>query len=343
MARPVGKFFTKITVVFLFLFTGFIFSLDPPTNGSVTINSNDFYVNTINVNLSLYAVDATSINISNTDFGAGVTESYATNKSWSLVEGDGQKTVYTQFINESGNINASDTITLDTTAPNPGVLTVRDMTNGSGQFTNGRIVSVNISGESDGLSGIAKYYITENNSAPGLDDPAWQDKPVTYNILSNEGPVTLYLFIKDNAANISTHAFYTITLDLTVPVIDAFTIKDKTSGNENYTNEIVISVDVTEAGVSASYGYYISGNASAPNGDNNGIWINKPDTFTLSNGDAVKTVYLWVRDEGGNTAGTSRTITLDTTSPDVTSITLTDQTYANTNYSNAALININIA
>ena len=91
----------------------------PPTNTSVSINAGVTATNTTSVTLTLSAIDAYQMQISNTsDFTGAIWETYATSKAWTLVAGEGMKTVYAKFRDISGNVSnaVSDTITFSLTA-----------------------------------------------------------------------------------------------------------------------------------------------------------------------------------------------------------------------------------
>jgi len=88
-----------------------------PKNPSVSISGGASSTDSINVTLTLGATNATQMNISNTAYGAGQWESYATSKAWTLTSGDGTKTVYVQFKDNAGNTSqATDQINLSVEA-----------------------------------------------------------------------------------------------------------------------------------------------------------------------------------------------------------------------------------
>ena len=133
---------------------GVIPDSDPPT-GSIVINNNDAYTNSVNVTLTLSADDPSGVSqmcISNTG-SCSSWEAYAASKPWALSGGDGNKTVYVWFKDNPGNIDGtpySDAILLDTTAPSNGSLTA---TPGHEK------VNLNWSGFSDATSGLKDYKL----------------------------------------------------------------------------------------------------------------------------------------------------------------------------------------
>ncbi len=118
--------------------------------GSIFINSDDAYTNSISVTLAANAGDANGVaemQFSNDNSNWSFPEPYSPTKSWSLTSGDGSKTVYVKFKDTADNwsIAYSDTIELDTTSPSDGSLTA---TPGDSQ------IDLNWSGFSDSGSGL---------------------------------------------------------------------------------------------------------------------------------------------------------------------------------------------
>ena len=91
--------------------------------GRISINNDSPATNQTQVTLTLSATDSSGVTAmricSDGDFDAVPWESFAASKDWSLPAGDGEKTVYAQFMDAAG--NESDTcsanILLDTASP----------------------------------------------------------------------------------------------------------------------------------------------------------------------------------------------------------------------------------
>jgi hypothetical protein len=94
----------------------------PPT-GSVIINAGAMYAISASVTLTLNCSDVGSgcsqMEFSNDNTTWSSPEAYATPKSWTLLSGDGTRTVYTKFRDGAGNWSGAytDTIVLDATVP----------------------------------------------------------------------------------------------------------------------------------------------------------------------------------------------------------------------------------
>ncbi len=86
----------------------------PPTNTSIVVNNGAALTTSVNVTLTLGATDAAQMMISNDASFVGATwETYATSKAWTLIAGNGSKTVYAKFRDSALNVSSavSDMIT----------------------------------------------------------------------------------------------------------------------------------------------------------------------------------------------------------------------------------------
>ena len=87
----------------------------PPTSTSISVNAGAVATNTTAVTLTLGATGASKMMISNdSTFTGELWENYLTSKNWTLISGNGVKTVYAKFKDTAGNVSTavSDTITL---------------------------------------------------------------------------------------------------------------------------------------------------------------------------------------------------------------------------------------
>ena len=98
---------------------GGVVDTTPPYNTSISINAGVTSTNTTSVTLTLAATEAYQMLMSNaSDFSGATWETYATSKVWTLLAGEGVKTVYAKFRDSAGNISSfvSDTITFSASA-----------------------------------------------------------------------------------------------------------------------------------------------------------------------------------------------------------------------------------
>ncbi len=92
----------------------------PEIPKSLIINNNNNYTNSLNVVLNLSVKNAFQMAISNSPDFTGISwKDYSPTKNWTLIKGEGEKTVYAKFRSKSGGVSeiVSDTITFDATAP----------------------------------------------------------------------------------------------------------------------------------------------------------------------------------------------------------------------------------
>ncbi|MBI2059270.1 MAG: VCBS repeat-containing protein [Nitrospirae bacterium] len=276
------------------------------------------------------------------------------------------KTVYAWFKDSAGNVSAaagSASITLDATAPGTPILSLADPTTftGQGATTNANPVNTSITA-TDNLA-VDRWCVSETqaaqptaatcNGGTGWTTPA----PATFSLTAGNGLKTVYLWVRDAAGNVNAlpAVSFAITLDQAVPgnpALDASDPSKFAAQVDTYTNTNPVTASVTgdtdaESGIS---GWCLSETQSTQPAATNACFVGiEPTTFTLSGGDAAKTIYVWVRDGAGNVnVGTvSDAITLDLTAP-TSGMTLTvadpspaagqnAATYSNSNPINATI------
>ncbi len=292
----------------------------PPIGLYIAINGGLPYTNSTNVQLTLAAGDATSglnrMAFSNDNSTWSAWEPYTDSKSYTLLAGDGQKTVYFKVEDFANNTAiASDTIILDTLPPSPISIVIND----NDTYTNSQFVELNLSAVDSG-SGVEYMAFSD-------DGIIWTNWEVFANLKlyvlpAGEGMKTVYLRVRDRANNVALKSD-NIYLDTLAPFL-SIDIND----NATYTNSISVnlnlSADDTGSGVNIM--------ALSNNGTIWTAWepFNTSKSYTLSEGDGTKTVYFKVEDFSNNTIFTSDSIILDTFAPDPISIVINDdETYTN--------------
>lgn len=220
-----------------------------PPSGSITINNNNQYTNSSNVILNLSVSDNESglskalISNDNSTFS---TYSYMPTINWTLVPGDGNKTVYVKFQDKKGLTSqvTSDNIVLDTTAP---VVKITKPQDGSlfnkspievvwtvdgveykdlnYSLTEGENTITKSSTDDAENTGSASVKVTLDTTAPTTTDSGidslWHNSPVTVTLTATDatsGPDKTY-YSTDNTTptivytspfTISTEGTYTI-------------------------------------------------------------------------------------------------------------------------------------
>jgi hypothetical protein len=138
-------------------------------------------------------------------------EPYATTKSWTLTEGDGQKTVHVQYRDRARNVSTSyrDTIILDTRAPTGSIII-----DGGKAHTGSVLVTLTLSA-SDATSGVSHMRFSNNGSTW----EAWEPYATTksWTLSTGDGEKTVYVRYRDRAGNSSSRYSDTIILDTLAP------------------------------------------------------------------------------------------------------------------------------
>ncbi|MCR4317374.1 MAG: FG-GAP-like repeat-containing protein [Planctomycetes bacterium] len=238
--------------------------------------------------------------------------------SVTISSGDGLKTIYVWVKDASGNVNAGPTdarIALDTVAPGDPTLTLQDPNTASASLTNQTTVDAIIGGD----TGSSHWFLSESQSSqPGELDPGFVSvRPTTFGLSSTDGVKGVYIWIKDIAGNVCANpGTASITLDQTPPATANLAISDQTSASASYTNSLAIDANIT--GDTDAVEWLVSETAATTPALSDPDWVtSQPTTFTLSSGDALKTVYLWTKDVANNISASvvSQAITLDTSAP----------------------------
>lgn len=189
----------------------------PPTSCSVNINSGAVWTKSQLVTLTLSATDPNSgtvsvMRFSNDGVNWSPWEAYVTSRDWSLLPGDGLKTVYVQFKDKYENTSAtvSDTINLDMTPPSMTIVPVTSPTNVNSQLVQGLL--------SDANGATANVY-TDTDASDGaatVGGGAW-----SYTVISLvPGPNVVTSIATDPAGNTATVSG-TIYYDNVLPTVTA--------------------------------------------------------------------------------------------------------------------------
>jgi hypothetical protein len=183
--------------------------------GSIVINSGAAYTASTSVNLTLSASDTGSgvadMHIGNYGGSWDPWEPYVTGKAWSLIAGDGSKSVWVQYRDNAGNISGQygDSIILDTTPPAGSI-----QINGGAAYTTSTSVTLNLSA-SDGTSGVNQMRFQNS----GGSWSAWEAYATSkaWTLVAGDGTKTVYAQFRDNAGNVSAQYSDSIVLDTTKP------------------------------------------------------------------------------------------------------------------------------
>lgn len=283
-----------------------IFEIDATNpSGSLTINSGSQFTNISSVVLSPSSSDATSgvagVCFSNDGLVWSSWESASPTRIWTLISGDGYRTVYFRIKDNAGLISStySANITVDSTPPEGSV----KINNGE-LFTITAGIQLNLSAN-DASSGVAQMRFSNDNIVWSNWENYSQSK--TWSLQKGDGNKTVFVQYKDNAGLIST-CTATVALDTTSP-------QGYIQINEGATYSTSVSIMLNLLTTDVTSGIrqirFSNDNTSWSN------WENSAATklWNLSSGDGDKTVFCQVSDNAGNTAILYTNVTLDTTYP----------------------------
>ena len=257
------------------------------------LNRGNNYTAERDVALALTSTGSDYMAFSNDGITYSAWEAYSNSKSWTLAEGDGAKTVFVRLKDEAGNIyTASSGINLDT-APPSGTFAIND--------GNGYSMTIDVSLTLDFDDAVQMKFSNDGISygdwEPYADSKEWV-LPI------GEGVKTVYVKLKDTVGNEGTNSD-TIVIDSTPPTGDM-------AINNAFEYSTAREVNIALTTDNAAYVCFSN------DGTNYSGWESYSEfkTWSLSEGDGSKTVYVKYKDEAGNTFIVSNNIILDSTAPD---------------------------
>ena len=293
--------------------------------------------------------------------GLGGTNGWYTTRptTFTLSAGEALKRIYvwTADINNNVNSNATSvTITLDQTAPLIPTAALSDPNSGSSSQTNQATVNLAIGTTADALA----WCVIEQSlgsavpAAPGFSNSCFVTTKPTTQSLGATGSRAIYVYTRDRAYNVSTAAATAfINYSTTGPVTPTLSLTDPATSLSTYARQLSVTASVT--GDTGAVKWCLSetqttrpllgtSNCAGGTGASNGWLTVRPNTFSLSSGDALKTVYLWAADVNNNTTSSTAVanITLDTVTPSVPAVSLSDPNTGNTAFTNLASVSLSI-
>ena len=298
--------------------------------GSIVINNGAEYTNSTSVLLNLTAIDAMS-GVSQVRFsndGSWDTEQWENPSvlaNWTLISGNGDKTVYYQIKDNAENFETySDAIVLDVVSPS-GSITIN---NGDTCTTLSSVILFLTYSDTTGSGVLQVRYSNDANSWS-----SWESASATktWDLASGDGTKTVYFQIKDNAGNVATYTD-TILLDTTAPTGSIII-----NGGDLYTTSNTVTISFTAAdATSGVYKIRLS---------NDGIWDTEQwetpsatKSWALLSTEGARTVYYQIKDNAGLSSTTyTDTIILDTSLPQGSIQINSGAGYTNTTEVNLAL------
>ncbi len=218
-----------------------------PTNASISINSGASYTNFTAITLTLSATDnvgvvgyylSTSSSTPTASASGWNSVTSATSYSWSvsysLTSGDEQKTVYVWYKDAAGNVSnsASDSITLDTTAP---IVTITSPTSSDTYTATSGTVSPSGSA-SDTTSGVKEVTWSSDKGSSGTASGTTYWSVSSISLSSGDNKITVTA--RDNAGNTSTDTITVTYSAATKPTVTTGSATNVTATSATLTGTV---------------------------------------------------------------------------------------------------------
>jgi hypothetical protein len=277
-----------------------------PTSPQLSFAAASVSSATVTVNLSAAGADWAEL-ATDPSFAGANRFAYAPVTSYTFTGGDGVRTLYARYLDAAGNVSAlaAASLTLDRAGPQIASLTVNA---GNPYVTASVPVAFQLAAWSAGDS----LQIADNAAFTAATSFAANagGNAVAYTLAGPDGAKTLYLRGVDALGNVGGTFTAAVTRDTVAPTVigpNALFV----AGDAPYATSRFVSVGLYVAGASEMLLAEDSGFAGA-------AWepFAVETLWTLSTGDAPKTLYAKFRDAAGNTIGAyADGIVLDTQAP----------------------------
>lgn len=288
------------------------------TLASVTVTNNN-PTNSTTYNLSYGSAssyDDYCILENNTSVGSCSWVNGALPATYTVTPTEGAKILSVWIRNSAMTVSsrvASNSVTLDTTAPSLASLAV---TNSSP--TNTRTYGLSYGAITDTY---ASYCILENDTTVGNCSYTAGTLPSSYTVSATENAKVLSIWLKDAAGNVSVRRdSAAVTLDTTVPALASASIT-----NASPTNSTTYALTYG-AVTNGPYSHYCILENNTVVSSCTFTAGTLPASFTVSATDGAKVLSVWIRDSAGNvsTRVDTGSVTLDATAPVLASATITN-------------------
>ncbi|MES2964462.1 MAG: invasin domain 3-containing protein [Bdellovibrionota bacterium] len=293
--------------------------------------------------------------------GTGASNGWLTTRptTFSLTSSDALKTVYLWTADSSNTTSATaatDTIPLDTSTPSIPTVSLADQNTANTAFTNLATANLSITGDTDATSWCVfeQALATAAPTAPLYSNACWVGTLPTTRALAAQGDRRVYVYTKDVAHNISVAAAVaTINYDTSSPSDPVLVLSNSVTGSRLYTNDRDVAVSINNPAGAVKWCISETQTTQPANGTtactggagpSSGWYTAMPSTYQLSNGDALKTVYIWVADASNNTNSnaSSTTITLLQTPPSAPTVALADPNTSSATETNQSSVTLTV-
>lgn len=290
-----------------------IFFDESEPEGYFVINSDTEYINTKDVTLNNYITDklcfVEQMRFSNDnvfDDPEEAWQSFQSNLSWTLTDGDGEKTVYAEFIDNAGNVySCSDNVIVNT------LLDYVQLSNTPHDPTQDTFTNIITGGDN-----IVSYKYLIDSGVYG-NEILISEHINEYSLI--DGTHTIKAIGKNTAGSwqpTASPTIYTWIVD-TVEPFGYFTVKDTDAPYIEYSNQLQVVIDSSTIDDLTTFVRDMRfGNSETERDNAEWVSFNNLMDWGITSGDGLKTVYAEYRDNAGNIYQDIDTITLDTIPPD---------------------------
>jgi hypothetical protein len=257
--------------------------------------------------------------------------------TFQLSTGDGVKTVYIWVANGSNNTNStqsSATITLLENPPSAPTVAISDPNTNSTTLTNQSTVNLSVTADTGATAwcSIAQDAALAAPAAPAVSNTCWLLVRPTSVSLGALGNRRVYVFLRDAAMNVSNPGSAVIDFNLTSPGDPSLSLAHSVTALTTHARTTALNITIgSDTGavrwcVSESQTVKPSIGTSTcigGSGPSSGWFTSRPTTYTLTSGDGLKRVYVWIANATNNVNdnAVSQTIMLDTVAPSSFTIT----------------------
>jgi len=284
---------------------------------SLAVEGGDAYTDSAEVTLAVFSSDSGSgvFEMRFRDEGGAWSpwEAYADSIEWTLLGGDGSKTVHAELRDVAGNVSTcSDDIFLDGTPPTCSI----DI-NGGEEYAMSPDVSLELSSMDAGAGVVGMRF--KDDGGTWTEWEAYAASRL-WALPGGDGSKTVYVEFRDAAGN-SSVCSDTIILETAAPSCSILI-----DGGAAYAVRQSVMLDL----VATDAGSGLGGMRLSNDGSSWGEWEPYAETrsWTLPAGDGEATVYVEFRDNAGNSSVCSDTIVLDTKAPSCSVVIDGDGPYA---------------
>jgi hypothetical protein len=177
------------------------------------------------------------------------------------------------------------------------------------------------------VTGVTNGSANNVTVSPTWTDPVGTTSTATLNgtayikgtAIPTNGSYALVVTSTRTANGLTSSTTLNFTIDKTLPTVDTLTLTGNTGAIAGYTNVGTITLATSGSDNTGVTGWYASESSTTPLAS--AVTSAQPISFTLSAGDATKTVYVWDKDAAGNVSlSRSATIIKQTVAPSGTAI-----------------------